>query len=110
MKMPFGRHEGELLRDLPDGYLLWLSGRDLYEPLRSAVRDEVRRRGGSSRQHDEPRQDRPHGNPPAHLFVATIGRVRREAALKYHPDRGGSVAEMSAVNATLDRLEELAKA
>ena len=42
--MPFGKHKGSLLRDLPDDYLAWLSGRDLRNPLRQLVEEEVRLR------------------------------------------------------------------
>jgi hypothetical protein len=38
-----------------------------------------------------------------------VGQVRRELAMRYPPDRGGSVAEMAAVNNACDRLLELAE-
>lgn len=28
VKMPFGKHKGELVADLPDSYLNWLLGQD----------------------------------------------------------------------------------
>lgn len=40
-KMPFGKHAGLLLKDIPDGYLHWLSSQDLKEPLRSLVNQLV---------------------------------------------------------------------
>jgi hypothetical protein len=42
MQIPFGKYEGEEVADLPDDYLLWLAGRDLYGSLRAAVRRELR--------------------------------------------------------------------
>lgn len=45
--MPFGRHRGQTIPDLPDDYLAWL--RDfltLREPLRSAVEHEYHLRLG----------------------------------------------------------------
>jgi len=39
---------------------------------------------------------------------STLSRVRKEMALKYHPDvSGGSHDAMKAVNVTIDRLDEL---
>ena len=37
--MPFGKHEGKLLKDIPIDYIEWLSGRDLKEPLKSMVNE-----------------------------------------------------------------------
>lgn len=43
--LPFGKHRGRLLREIDDlDYLRWLAGRDLREPLLSAVRAEIDRR------------------------------------------------------------------
>lgn len=36
-RMPFGKHKGELLSDIPDSYLNWLSEQQLSEPLKSLV-------------------------------------------------------------------------
>src|SRR5262249_6199144 len=51
--MPFGKHRGQPLAKLPDGYLAWLFTLDLDEPLRSAVDAEYKAResGGDD---DEP--------------------------------------------------------
>jgi hypothetical protein len=50
--MPFGRHKGWLLTELPDSYLAWLQSlSDLREPLHSACAREWRRR---HRTYDEP--------------------------------------------------------
>jgi uncharacterized protein (DUF3820 family) len=37
LKMPFGKHKGTPVRDLPGDYLKWLSSIELREPLRSSV-------------------------------------------------------------------------
>jgi hypothetical protein len=44
--MPFGKHQGVPLADLPEGYLRWLGEpeRQLREPLRSQVAAELSRR------------------------------------------------------------------
>ena len=36
-KMPFGKHEGQLLKDIPIDYIEWLQGRELKEPLKTMV-------------------------------------------------------------------------
>lgn len=36
-RMPFGKHKGELLSDIPDSYLNWLGEQQLSEPLKSLV-------------------------------------------------------------------------
>ena len=36
-KMPFGKHEGQLLKDIPIDYIEWLNGRELKEPLKTMV-------------------------------------------------------------------------
>lgn len=46
MRMPFGKHNGKELRDLPDEYLAWLRGLDLRDPLRMSVERESLRRLG----------------------------------------------------------------
>jgi len=42
--MPFGRHSGRDLRELPDQYLDWLATLELRPPLSDAVRRELERR------------------------------------------------------------------
>lgn len=44
MKMPFGRWRNFELEDLPPEYLKWLLKRNLREPLRSEVTNELDRR------------------------------------------------------------------
>jgi Putative quorum-sensing-regulated virulence factor len=46
MRMPFGRHRGLLLSEIPASYLRWLTTLDdLDERLRAAVLDELESRG-----------------------------------------------------------------
>ncbi len=44
LKIPFGRHRGKPVADLPTRYLNWLREQTLLEPLASAVVTELRRR------------------------------------------------------------------
>lgn len=41
MIMPFGKHEGEEVSDLPIKYLHWLKSVDLFGPLKIAVYKEL---------------------------------------------------------------------
>ncbi len=48
--MPFGKHRGRPIEDIPTGYLKWLLTIDLYDDLRDAVEEELEmRRAGYDR-------------------------------------------------------------
>jgi Putative quorum-sensing-regulated virulence factor len=47
--IPFGKHKGQPLADLPDGYLRWLTTIDLRPRLREAVEAELSSRPAESR-------------------------------------------------------------
>ena len=124
MKMPFGRHCGRQVGDLPDSYLVWLMSIDLRNPaLRADVRAEAEDRGligGGSRRRDHWRDERreaPAQNQPL-LFKdqgeAAIAREivksgARQLAHKHHPDHGGSTATMQVVNRVHKALETFLK-
>jgi hypothetical protein len=109
MYMPFGRHIGEPLADLPVGYLAWLLTIDLhrYPRLRPAVEEEMqRRRGGPG-----PRAA-PNGASSAGTTVAwdqVISKWFSRLSLKFHPDRGGSHEHMVALNVAREELEKILK-
>jgi hypothetical protein len=92
--MPFGRHRGRALADLPDGYFAWLRTLDLREPLRSAVAEEVERR---DRQRPDPR-----------VVEDLIAAGQRALARRHHPDAGGSHDAMISVRLAADWLFERA--
>jgi hypothetical protein len=48
--MPFGRHRGVALSELPGGYLRWLGEKldQWHEPFRSALASELERRNGQA--------------------------------------------------------------
>jgi hypothetical protein len=44
--MPFGKHKGTNIIDVPDGYIIWIwENMQLREPLKTAVEKELERRG-----------------------------------------------------------------
>jgi hypothetical protein len=90
--MPFGRHKGQRLEHIPDSYLLWLLDdcKDLSPTLRRAVLAQL----GLD---EEPHPDWPE----------LLRQWQRQMSLDYHPDRGGSVEAMQAVNDGYERLLEL---
>lgn len=45
VQMPFGAYRGRSVASLDNAYLDWLQGRNLDEPLRTAVHEEAARRG-----------------------------------------------------------------
>jgi hypothetical protein len=49
--MPFGRHRGAPLNELPSDYVEWLGGKldERREPFRSALASELERRNGQAR-------------------------------------------------------------
>ena len=96
MQMLFGKWRGYPLDQVPDDYLRWLSGLGLREPMASAVRKEIERRGGTF------------DNVNSLPRPALIESARRVMAKRFHPDVGGSTAAMQAVNATCDWLQERA--
>src|SRR5262245_27845599 len=94
MTMPFGRHKGWPLPDLPDSYVQWLFDCDwIHEPLRSAVDQEWMRR--FHRLHNEPEEDNDSVNlgslePEDRVLLNELIRAGyRALAQKYHPDHNG---------------------
>ena len=47
--MPFGKHCGRLLSELPITYIWWLNDKNLFGPLRSALDAELERRENKKR-------------------------------------------------------------
>ena len=46
MKMPFGKHKGENMEDLPDSYLLWLAENIESGPVLREAEDQLKLREG----------------------------------------------------------------
>jgi hypothetical protein len=88
--MPFGRYKGWLLSEIDDGYIAWLYALDnLRQPLRDRVDEEFERR----RRRDAESPVARNGKPPERT-MELIDVGFKTLARKYHPDVGGSNAEM----------------
>jgi hypothetical protein len=103
--MTFGKYRSERLADVPDDYLGWvLDNCTRISPyLRAAIERELRSR------------ERPPGPGPGVQVVLARVRVdvlsavsgwQRRQALAHHPDRGGDVRLMQAVNDGADDLRK----
>lgn len=128
MEMPFGKHQGEEVEEIPVSYLRWIL-RNVH--IRDdELREEIEERVGepASAEPSEPRTTSSSGwkrttggpgvggatsAPPrpgvdldavARDLFDTINRWRRKMAATHHPDKGGDVLVMQAVNAAGDVL------
>src|SRR5262245_58291439 len=108
MQMPFGKHAGKALAEIPLSYLVWLAEEcDLRAPLRRAVEEELRRRilGGDETDGARAAWTPPrHGAPELSSVEELVRAGRRALASKHHPDRGGTLTAMQRVNACADWL------
>lgn len=98
--MPFGKHQGKPLSEVPSSYLRWLLRECDLEPW---LRAAAQRRGPAARPPEPADAEK---RLPARLNDV-LRQWRREMVRKYHPDRGGSVEAMAAINDAHDRLREL---
>ena len=91
--MPFGKFRGFSIQDIPRDYLSWLwENVDLYGRLKDEVSKFI-----LSESH----------LPELDYLVSDsnrLKRVYREMAFKWHPDRGGTVEAMQAINEFYENL------
>jgi Putative quorum-sensing-regulated virulence factor len=116
-RMPWGKHAGTDLEDVPLSYLVWVL--EACDNVRPALRREIQtvvgarlgltresaagangHGGGAGRWAPPPRQSPPAADVVEELVVTG----RRALALKHHPDHGGSPTRMQALNAAVDWL------
>lgn len=106
--MPFGKHKGTPLEDVPDDYLWWVLGKcDNVNPY---LIEAIRRRLGVTATPPPPPPPRP--PPPAGVSMARVKAVvlesvkkwHRTQAMRNHPDRGGNPEVAKVVNDLADQL------
>lgn len=113
MYMPWGKYRGHELDDVPMGYLAWLleecDNVDGY--LRDAIREEIANRLDLNCE-PEPPPPKPAGPRPIRCkrcegFVQTVRTWFRRWCQRLHPDRGGDVEAMKALNELHDEFNRL---
>jgi Putative quorum-sensing-regulated virulence factor len=102
-RMPFGRHRGVLLVELPPDYLTWLLGLELREPLRSAVEAEAERRQQNAHTPPAPHTPRLARDALPHAREI-VRRGFRALVHELHPDHGGPTSEMARLNKAMEWL------
>jgi hypothetical protein len=102
MDMPFGRHGGSPVSDLPDAYLAWLLTIELRGPLRAAVIAEAALRGLML-------DTAPVGAPLRDVAEQLVTAGLHTLARKCHPDVGGDVRTMQDVTRAAAWLRQRAR-
>lgn len=112
-----GRYTGQPLSAVPDGYLLWVLDNivDLCPMSAAILRTELafrEMRAESERQYQQQQRQAPNFATaprlkPEQVPVALelIAAGRRALARQHHPDVGGDLERMRAINCTADDLE-----
>jgi hypothetical protein len=112
-RIPFGKFRGQRLGDVPTEYLTWLWNENIVqEPsLAYAIGLELDYRAGRQPE-DPPPEPEP---PPRPRRRRARARLKLAAAVEpiiaqWHPDRGGNLVVMQAINDAADKLRELLNA
>jgi hypothetical protein len=94
--MPFGKHKGQDLRDIPQDYLCWIL--DNIQDLRPTLRAEITRVLDLT-----PAQSAP--TPPTSRFRDVVRSWYRHASMRHHPDHHkGSNERQLVVNECYEAL------
>lgn len=104
MQMPWGKHKGRIVSEVPSSYLAFVVEESSASPdLKEACRQELETRFSCARQHSTHQTV-----PPWHRDYVPqndqgvcrdkLKRWYRKASLLAHPDRGGSVGLMKLIN------------
>jgi hypothetical protein len=103
--MPFGKYRGRFLSDVPSDYLAWVlrECRAASPWLIAAVREELESRVHTY-EHDRNGSD---GDAADGLDEGKIRTWWRGLVRDFHPDRGGSVEAMQALNEAHERLKKV---
>lgn len=114
--MPFGKHRGLPLEDIPGDYLSWVlrCAEAADDWLKARIREELDRRSGRSHAQDGSESTNGHAEargPPCDLKAVLSGLAKRwfaQLARQYHPDRALDDGKaMSVVNNAREVLDEL---
>lgn len=122
-RMPWGKHRGELLREIPNEYFLWLLEEDR-DGIQEWLREEaiarninierIRATSFKSRHHTR-EQTRHNTSTPQSATIRncqlqeSIASLFRKLTRQYHPDTGGTDEQMQVVNEVRDQLIKLLK-
>ena len=112
VKMPFGKHNGMPLELVPPDYLLWvLDNCDLRPALKRAIEQVVYGgtydagyRDGFAAGLRSGQQQGPATTNTGERITERISQWYRRASLQHHPDRGGDLRVMSALNQLRDEV------
>jgi hypothetical protein len=96
MEMPFGKHRGRPIEDIPTSYLKWLLTISILPDLQFAIESELSARGAGAQK-----------KPPKELTKAVVSTWYRRLSMRFHPDHGGSKVAMQVVNEARELLEEM---
>jgi hypothetical protein len=106
--MPFGKYAGWEFEEIPADYLTWLLTIELRDWLRKAVTDECQRRAEERERRTYPP---PAAGPAIRVPLEEVPLIRRvfdagfrALARKLHPDAGGDLREMQALNSLADSV------
>lgn len=107
MRLPWGKHKGQAIGEVPAGYLAWLLEESrIGEPYRSAIKAELAWRLDLQ---PTPPSVRALSPPPDEIALAVEELIEsgyRHLVHRHHPDTGGTHQKMVAVNGALHWLHE----
>jgi hypothetical protein len=100
MRMPWGKHKGKPVAEVPSGYLLFvLEESNAHSELKEACKRELRRRlFGPSQEYQGPFAGSGGPSVSAGVCRTKLKQWHRRASLAAHPDRGGSLEMMKLIN------------
>jgi hypothetical protein len=107
--MPWGKYKDTEISEIPSGYLVFcheeLRVREIW--LKAAIADELDRRFGYAdpTPPPPPRDERRTWTPEAKALVrAVLDAGYKTMAHRFHPDKGGTKADMQRLNDVIARL------
>ena len=106
MRMPFGRHRGKDVSQLPTHYIIWLLQTcDLRQPLLQELKDEADRREDEADRYSSNTHALP--VPVRNMCERLLTSGYRAMAQKMHPDHGGTHAAMILLTQAVEHLRRV---